>query len=88
MSECKKMRLDEAIHQHVVKLPDYLQAEVYDFVLFLEQKQKKVKPSLNSEVIELTIEQQGNFVQALLNPKSVNTKLQQSAQNYQYKINE
>ena len=35
------MRLDETIHQHVVKLPEHLQAEVYDFVLFLEQKQAR-----------------------------------------------
>lgn len=33
------MRLDEIIQQHTEKLSPHLQAEVYDFVLFLEQKQ-------------------------------------------------
>jgi hypothetical protein len=33
------MRLDELIQQHTEKLPPQLQAEVFDFVLFLEQKQ-------------------------------------------------
>jgi hypothetical protein len=33
------MRLDEIIQQHTEKLSPQLQAEVYDFVLFLEQKQ-------------------------------------------------
>lgn len=33
------MRLDEIIQQHTEKLPPQLQAEVFDFVLFLEQKQ-------------------------------------------------
>jgi Protein of unknown function (DUF2281) len=33
------MRLDETIQQHVSQLPLHLQNEVYDFVLFLEQKQ-------------------------------------------------
>lgn len=87
------MSLDEAIHQHVVKLPDYLQAEVYDFVLFLEQKQKKaisgqsLMPSLNDGVIKLTLAEQENFVQALLNPAPANAKLKKSAQNYQQRIN-
>lgn len=35
------MRIDEAIQQHVARLPEHLQAEVYDFVLFLEQKQAR-----------------------------------------------
>ncbi|MGR8933870.1 MAG: DUF2281 domain-containing protein, partial [Gammaproteobacteria bacterium] len=35
------MRLDEAVQQHVARLPEHLQTEVYDFVLFLEQKQAK-----------------------------------------------
>jgi hypothetical protein len=33
------MRLDEIIQQHTQVLPLALQAEVFDFVLFLEQKQ-------------------------------------------------
>jgi len=33
------MRLDEIIQQHAKALPPALQAEVFDFVLFLEQKQ-------------------------------------------------
>ena len=33
------MRLDEIIQQHTKALPQALQAEVFDFVLFLEQKQ-------------------------------------------------
>lgn len=33
------MRLDEIIQQHTKALPPQLQAEVFDFVLFLEQKQ-------------------------------------------------
>lgn len=86
------MSLDEAIHQHVAKLPDYLQAEVYDFVLFLEQQQKKAisrqspMPSLNDGVIKLTLAEQEKFVQALLNPTLANTKLKKSVQNYQQKI--
>ena len=33
------MRLDEIIQQHIKVLSPALQAEVFDFVLFLEQKQ-------------------------------------------------
>lgn len=33
------MRLDEIIQQHTEKLSPQLQTEVFDFVLFLEQKQ-------------------------------------------------
>ena len=32
------MRLDEIIQQHTQSLSPQLQAEVFDFVLFLEQK--------------------------------------------------
>jgi len=32
------MSLDEIIQQHTKALPQALQAEVFDFVLFLEQK--------------------------------------------------
>lgn len=35
------MQLDEQIQQHVISLPIDLKAEVLDFVLFLEQKQKR-----------------------------------------------
>lgn len=33
------MNLRQSIHQHLGNLPESLQAEVFDFVLFLEQKQ-------------------------------------------------
>jgi uncharacterized protein (DUF1778 family) len=79
------MNLSESIQQHVVKLPTYLQAEVYDFVLSLEQRQQQPAQVLNSEVIELSVVQQEKFVQALLNPTSANAKLLQSAKNYQQK---
>jgi hypothetical protein len=72
--------LDEVIRSHVAQLPHYLQYEVYDFVLFLEQKQ-----SINNEHIELTSIQQQKFVEALLNPALTNEKLQRSAQRYQQK---
>ena len=51
------MRLDETIHQHVARLPEHLQAEVYDFVLFLEQKQSK-QSTLPTEAEALVIHQQ------------------------------
>lgn len=35
------MNLRQSIHQHLNNLPENLQAEVFDFVLFLEQKQLK-----------------------------------------------
>lgn len=48
------MRLDETIQQHVTKLPEHLQAEVYDFVLFLEQKQALQNPSVTeTEALEM-----------------------------------
>lgn len=34
------MQLNEMIQQHTAQLPPQLQAEVFDFVLFLEQKLK------------------------------------------------
>lgn len=37
------MRLDEIIQQHAEKLSPQLQAEVFDFVLFLEQKQASAR---------------------------------------------
>ncbi|MFZ2450145.1 MAG: DUF2281 domain-containing protein [Methylovulum miyakonense] len=41
------MRLDEIIQQHAKTLSPALQAEVFDFVLFLEQKQaaNRTEPS-------------------------------------------
>lgn len=75
--------LDEVIRRHVAQLPHYLQSEVYDFVLFLEQKQ-----GINSEHIELTSEQQQKFVESLLNPAPVNQKLQRSVQRYQQNSHE
>ena len=33
------MNLDEIIQQHTNALPSHLQAEVFDFILFLEHKQ-------------------------------------------------
>ena len=38
------MQLHEKIQQHLVRLEPSLQAEVLDFVLFLEQKQQKSSP--------------------------------------------
>jgi len=35
------MSLRQTLYQHIGKLPENLQAEVFDFVLFLEQKQAK-----------------------------------------------
>lgn len=71
-------QLDEVIRRHVAQLPYYLQSEVYDFVLFLEQKQSTI-----SENIELTSIEQQKFVNAVLNPALANEKLQRSAQRYQ-----
>lgn len=39
------MKLDHAIQQHVEKLPLSLQSEVFDFVLYLEQKTEKQSTS-------------------------------------------
>jgi len=53
------MRLDETIHLHIAKLPEHLQAEVFDFVLFLEQKQKReLQNGLPDETAALAIHQQ------------------------------
>ncbi|PPD28455.1 MAG: hypothetical protein CTY19_18590 [Methylomonas sp.] len=38
------MQLHEKIQQHLVRLEPSLQAEVLDFVLFLEQKQQESLP--------------------------------------------
>jgi len=35
------MNLRQNIHQHLGNLPESLQGEVFDFVLFLEQKQSR-----------------------------------------------
>lgn len=40
------MLLNEQIQQHLVRLEPNLQAEVLDFVLFLEQKQQRAITSL------------------------------------------
>lgn len=39
------MQLHEEIQQHIVRLEPKLQAEVLDFVLFLEQKQLQTLPN-------------------------------------------
>lgn len=39
------MKLDQAIQQHLEKLPLSLQGEVLDYVLYLEQKSGKPSPS-------------------------------------------
>ncbi len=53
------MQLHEQIQQHVVKLELNLQAEVLDFVLFLEQKHRQPQASsLVSEADALQIHQQ------------------------------
>lgn len=38
------MQLHEEIQEHIVRLEPRLQAEVLDFVLFLEQKQQESSP--------------------------------------------
>ena len=53
------MRLEEAIQQHITKLPEHLQSEVFDFVLFLEQKQQReLQRALPDETAALAIHQQ------------------------------
>ncbi|OAI06030.1 hypothetical protein A1353_10090 [Methylomonas methanica] len=53
------MQLHEQIQQHLVNLEPGLQAEVLDFVLFLEEKQKKRQPDQTvSEEEALRIHQQ------------------------------
>lgn len=54
------MNLRQNIHQHLGNLPESLQAEVFDFVLFLEQKQSKAaqgkapaQPSLADKLLEI-----------------------------------
>lgn len=43
------MRLDEIIQQHTKTLSPQLQAEVFDFVLFLEQKQTQHTKTNNQQ---------------------------------------
>jgi hypothetical protein len=53
------MNLRQSIHQHLDKLPEGLQAEVFDFVLFLEQKQSKVaegKPPAGKCLADMLLE--------------------------------
>ena len=92
ISKDKNMSLDKTIQQHIAKMPADLQTEVYEFILFLEYKQKtkhkKNRLGLNGEVIQLTAEEQENFVQSLLNPKEPNAKLKASYQHYLEKVNE
>ncbi len=53
------MQLHEEIQQHLVNLEPNLQAEVLDFVLFLEEKQKKQQPDQRiTETQALQIHQQ------------------------------
>ncbi len=40
------MQLHEEIQQHLLGLEPHLQAEVLDFVLFLEQKQRQSLPNI------------------------------------------
>jgi hypothetical protein len=54
------MNLRQSIHQHLGNLPESLQAEVFDFVLFLEQKQSTeakgkspAKQSLADRLLEM-----------------------------------
>jgi hypothetical protein len=39
------MNIQENLHQHLKNLPPHLQAEVMDFVLFLEQRHLRESPS-------------------------------------------
>jgi len=43
------MQLHEEIQQHLVRLEPRLQAEVLDFVLFLEQKQQQSPPKTEAD---------------------------------------
>lgn len=52
------MQLSEEIQQHLVKLEPRLQAEVLDFVLFLEQKQQALPGTVINDDKALTIHQQ------------------------------
>ncbi len=53
------MQLHEEIQQHLVRLAPGLQAEVLDFVLFLEQKQQQSLPNaVTTEEDALKIHQQ------------------------------
>jgi len=84
INEGNNMQLDQAILEHVTKMPAYLQTEVYDFILFLEHKQgltniQKPSIAINNELIKLTLEEQQNFVESVLNPKPPNDKLQKLA---------
>ena len=47
------MKLDQAIQQHVEKMPLALQGEVLDFVLYLEQKAGRQTPTENERRISL-----------------------------------
>ena len=46
------MRLDEIIQQHTKALSPAQQAEVFDFVLFLEQKQAEHELIKNHQVVD------------------------------------
>ena len=46
------MRLDEIIQQHIQSLLPAQQAEVFDFVLFLEQKQAKHELIKNHQAVD------------------------------------
>lgn len=52
---------------------------------YLENKQKIV---VNDDVIKLTVQQQKNFVESLLNPEPPNDKLKKIAETYLIKTDE
>lgn len=52
------MQIHEEIQQHLVGLEPRLQAEVLDFVLFLEQKQQSSSNTIINEEEALKIHQQ------------------------------
>lgn len=45
------MGIQETINQHLTRLPDYLQAEILDFVLFVEHK-NQAKTHSNDRLTE------------------------------------
>lgn len=49
------MTLDQAIHEHVVKLPAQAQGEVLDYVLHLEQKAHRQATDDNQRRQKLTL---------------------------------
>ncbi len=52
------MNVKQSIQQHLENLPENVQAEVFDFVLFLEERQSKEasRPSIRKSLAEVLLE--------------------------------